>query len=315
MGQVLESTKFVADHATMVSIDSERAAEYANEFEHGTTKHWLSAAPFDFSGFTDEEKLNFLLLFNALSFSYWGEPKWTIEYDGKSYDGSWGMIVALGRAVRTGIQLFNASFCSAISREDFASILIGTVEIPLFEERLRIMREIGFVAESTVFVELVNSANGEALVLLDLILKKFPSFSDESVYQGRTVFFEKRAQLLVADIYHLFGGTGYGALRNTAQLTACADYKLPQILRKLGILRYAEDLAAKVDAKIELTHGPSEEVEIRACTIQAVELIKNEVCKRVPTMTSSAINDHLWLMTQEKFPDDKPYHRTRTTAY
>jgi len=30
---------------------------------------------------------------------------------------------------------------------------------------------------------------------------------------------------------------------------------------------------------------------------------------------SSEINDHLWLATQEKFPDDKPYHRTRTTAY
>ncbi len=315
MGGILESTKFVTDNALSVTINAARAGEYARRFDHGSTRHWLSAAPFDFSGFTNEEKLHFLFLFNALSFSYWGEPKWTVEYSGKEYDGAWGMIVALGHAVKTGCPILEAAYCSDISFESFSNVLKGNVDIPLLEQRWSMIRQLGSFAMQQPLGTLVKSANGEALVLLDLILEVLPSFRDESEYQAQTVCFQKRAQLLVSDIYHIFGSVGYGNLRGVDRLTACADYKLPQILRKLGILEYSKDLSGQIDAKNELAHGSLEEIEIRASTIQAIDLIKNEVRKQNPFITSMEINDHLWLMTQKKFSDDKPYHRTRTTAY
>ncbi len=71
----------------------------------------------------------------------------------------------------------------------------------------------------------------------------------------------------------------------------------------------------KIDAKIEISAGSEEEVEIRANTIWAVELIKEEIRKHGGSITSNQINDYLWIQTQQKNPDDKPYHRTRTTAY
>ena len=43
------------------------------------------------------------------------------------------------------------------------------------------------------------------------------------------------------------GGEGYGALTGMDQFTACADYKLPQALRKLGIISYAHELEEKID--------------------------------------------------------------------
>jgi hypothetical protein len=313
--KIIQTTKFVVDNSTFVSIDENRIAEFARAFEHGSTRHWRSAAPFDFSDFTDDQKLSFLFIFDAISFCYWGDPKWTITHKGKDYDGGWAMIIALGRAVRDGVPIFDSAFIAEISREDFSGILKGNVQIPLFEERLRIIREAGSVAQRLPFGSIVESANGDGVALLEIILKTFPSFRDESEYQRRTVYFEKRAQLLVSDIYNFFDGKGYGNLRRVDELTTCADYKLPQILRKLGILNYVPELAAKVDAKIEIAHGSPEEVEIRASTIQAVELIKNEAREHDLTITSAGINDHLWLATQEKFPDDKPYHRTRTVAY
>lgn len=315
MNKILETTKQVTDNAAHVTIDREQVAKYALSFAHGSTRHWLSAAPFDFSHLTDDEKLHFLFLFNALSFCYWGEPKWTVEYDGKSYDGAWGMIVALGRGTKASVPILDATYCAGISREDFSEILQGNVEIPLFEERWRIIKELGSVASQRSFGTVVNSANGDVRTLLNIILDTFPSFQDKSEYQGKTVCFAKRAQLLVSDIYNIFDGKGYGDLRGVDRLTACADYKLPQILRKFGILQYTPELAAKVDARIELPHDSPEEIEIRASTIQAVEWIKHEIQKHVPAITSIEINDHLWLATQEKFSDDKPYHRTKTTAY
>ena len=54
-----------------------------------------------------------------------------------------------------------------------------------------------------------------------------------------------------------------------------ADYRVPQILRAKGILKYDKHLSDLVDNKKELPHGSKEEIEIRAATIQSVEKIKN----------------------------------------
>lgn len=318
MNKILETTKHVVENSDFVRINHEKVEEFSSGFDHGKVAHWLSAAPYNFSHLSNEEKLHFVFLFNALSFSYWGSPKWTVEYKDKKHDGSWGMILALGRGLDEGATLLNFEYCSQIPKEEFSKILRGNTEIPLLEERWKILREIGekMIAKFDGKVsKLVNEAQGDAQKLVELIVQYFPSFSDTSSYKGKEIYFYKRAQLFVADIYQLFGGNGFGLLNNVAQLTACADYKLPQILRKVGILEYATVLAEKIDNKIEISHDSPEEVEVRANTIWAVENIKEEVKKRNPQIRSFEVNDHLWLATQEKFDGEKPYHLTRTTAY
>ena len=47
----------------------------------------------------------------------------------------------------------------------------------------------------------------------------------------------------------------------------CADYRVPVVLRELGVLQYAPALAAAVDSRRELAPGSQEEVEIRAATV------------------------------------------------
>jgi len=160
----------------------------------------------------------------------------------------------------------------------------------------------------------LEKANGDALKLLDTLVSEFPSFYDSSNYKGKEIIFHKRAQLLVSDICQMFKKQGLVS-KNVDQLIACADYKLPQIMRRFGILEYIEKLAKKIDDKVEIQHNSEEEVEIRANTIWAIELMKEEIKKRNPEITSMGIDDHLWLASQEKFADEKPYHRTRTTAY
>lgn len=96
MNKVLETTKFVVEHSDHVKINRDRILEFARGFNHGTATHWLSEAPFNFSHFSDEDKLHFVTIFNALSFCYWGEPKWMVEYKEKNHDGAFGMILALG---------------------------------------------------------------------------------------------------------------------------------------------------------------------------------------------------------------------------
>lgn len=314
MNQVLETTKFVVNNSEHVKINKDKIKDFCIVFGESHINHWLNESPFDFSKLTEKDKLHFLFVFNSISFSYWGVPKWNIEYNGENFDGTWGMIACIGKAVENKKKILNANYLKKISKKDLAEILEGNIEIPLFSERLNILMEIGSKLETDFkgdFTNIKRESKEDALEMLDLILKHFPSFNDFSLYKGKKIYFNKRAQLLIADIYQMFSKE----MKNIDKITACADYKLPMVLRKLGILEYSKELGKKVDNKIEILKDSKEEVEIRANTIWAVEFIKQELQKKIPKINSIHINDHLWLLGQIKNSKDKPYHLTRTTAY
>ena len=166
---------------------------------------------------------------------------------------------------------------------------------------------------------LVLAAKRSAPRLVALLAAHLPGFRDHAVYNGRQVFFYKRAQIFVGDVHGAFRGAGLGAFADISALTMFADYRVPVVLRKLDVLRYEPALAAQVrahrnpchhlvrftarlpchlagpqgavsciakasgvvqiDSKVEIAPGSAAEVEIRAGCIQAVELLKESVGK------------------------------------
>lgn len=53
-----------------------------------------------------------------------------------------------------------------------------------------------------------------------------------------------------------------------------ADYIVPAVLRQLGVLKYSSTLASTIEANSQIVAGSEEEVELRACSIYAVEKMK-----------------------------------------
>lgn len=318
MNKIVESCKFVVDNSQHVKINSEKVDEFCNYFNLSHIKHWINESPFNIKDLNTKDRLHFLLFFNSISFSYWGDPKWKVQYHSEEVDGAYGMISAIARAIENGVQILDAKFLSEITESELENILKGNTQIPLFEERLNILRDIGTVLQEKFdgdLTNLVKQANGDAQDLVHLIIENFPSFDDSSLYKGKRIYFYKRAQLLVADIVQAFHEEEFGMLKNVSELTACADYKLPFILRRLNIFSYSDSLAHKIDNKIQIEKGSEEEIELRANTIWVVELMKQKIKQRIPHVDSIHINDHIWMLSQEKLPDDKPYHLTRTTSY
>jgi hypothetical protein len=314
MNKILETTNFVIKHSKRVRINKEKIKEFCEHFSESHINHWLNESPFDFSILSEKDKISFLLVLDSISFSYWGNPKWSVKYKGEIFDGAWGMITSLGKAVENKVPILNMRYLSKINEKYFEKITQGNVKIPLFEERVEILKEIGTIVTEKFqgdFSNLIKKSENDAIKLLNLIITNFPSFEDSCLYLGKRIYFYKRAQLLVSDIHQMLDLK----LKNINQLTACADYKLPKILRQLGILEYSEELENKIDNKIELPRGSEEEIEIRAGTIWANEFIKKELKKKIPKINTIHINDHLWLLGQTKSEKDKPYHLTRTTAY
>ncbi|RWV82143.1 hypothetical protein GW17_00056385 [Ensete ventricosum] len=98
--------------------------------------------------------------------------------------------------------------------------------------------------------------------------------------------------IFVADLWGAFKGEGYGKFNDISSLTIFADYIIPAVLRQLGILKYSSTLSDSIDSKIEVCAGSEEEVEIRACSVYAVEkmreLIKSKFKKQTEAIDSES---------------------------
>lgn len=131
-----------------------------------------------------------------------------------------------------------------------------------------------------------------------------------------------------------------------------ADYRVPAVLRQVGVLRYSDRLAARVAAGELVEPGGREEAEIRGCTIHAVELLRAAVARRVrrravageeeeapsvllpdasrggparphasqappgaPPPISVAVDWHLWEVGEAARFEAPPHHRTLTVYY
>jgi hypothetical protein len=267
---------------------------------------------------SSDELAGQVLLFNTVNFCYWGAPKWQIEYEGETWDGSMAMLTALRRALAAGRPVLDGAYLARLTMPEFEDILRGRGRLHLMDERLAIWHAVGATLVNEFggqWTNVIAAARGDAVALVALLVERFPSFDDTWPYEGRPLHFYKRAQLAASMLYEAFGGQGWGALYNTERLTVFADYKVPQVLRRLGILVYDAALAATVDGQTLLPAGDRREVEIRAATIWAAELMRRALAPRMPEVTAMHLDYWLWDAGRQQGPGIKPYHRTLTTAY
>ncbi len=321
---VLSSTRAVVEqgervwiNADSVELLSEQWLQEEEESSSSMPPQWDTEHHF-YDG--SERTVNWLLVLDALNFCFWAEkdqPRWSIDYQGEVLNGYWAEAAALKRAVEEGIPLWDAEYLSTMSEDQLAHIFRGNEIISLFEQRLHNAREVGSVLLERYdgqFSHAIEQVGRNAAQLALLLARDFSSFNDVATYRNLSVRFLKRAQICVADIYSAFGGEGWGALTDLHQLTAFADYKLPQILRHYDVLEYDPALAQSVDNQEQLDPGSEEEVEIRAATIWACELLRRALLQRGRSMTTCEIDQRLWLASQ-RIAEMRPYHRTRTIYY
>jgi len=164
------------------------------------------------------------------------------------------------------------------------------------------------------FVGLVNAADSSAERLVEL-LAKMPHFQDIQTYNNVEVPFYKRAQLTAADLSIALGNQSFGFFNDLARLTIFADNLIPHVLRVDNILQYEQSLAAKIDAEELIGAGTDEEIEIRACTIHAAELIVAELRRLGHKVSALKLDYFLWNRGQQPEYKSRPRHRTRTIFY
>jgi len=320
MQEVLDTAQNVARISSQVRIEEEALNRLCKKIveDRITVPAWNRRYHFDGTG---RDRVFYLLVLDSLNFCFWpapGKAKWKIDCKSEKLSGYYALATALKKALESGIPFTKADYLAELSLGKLKQILGGRGELQLLQDRVKILNELGqllleeYSGEAT---RLVESAGMSAVKLVRLLVEKLSSFQDVAQYLGHTVFFYKRAQIFAADLFGAFDGREWGSFNDMDRLTAFADYKLPQVLRHVGILRYAQALAQKVDQKMLLTSGSPDEVEIRANTIWAVELMRQQLEQTGGRLQAFEIDWILWDMGQDLAFKARPYHRTVTIFY
>ncbi len=234
--KVLEDAEFVCDNSTDVAIDMQGTKNAATTIwnliqeKEFSTKDW-SKHDLHPKG-KDESTVDFIFLMDLLNFSFWSEDDeaFAVDYHGKQWTGYWSLVACIQRALDEEIAITSPSFwvdeeqCTDdVLRHVFRSST--SVPIPLLDGRMHLMREAGNVLQQKYdgsFVHCIEKASGSAAALVNLVVDNFSMFDDRHMFEGKFVRFQKRAQILVADLWACFEGDSFGSFSDIDQITMFA---------------------------------------------------------------------------------------------
>jgi hypothetical protein len=314
----------VAANASHVAIDHERLASYASSLtgvrpggSDPATDPW--AAPLSGAGSgadADERRAALVITLDAINF-------------GSGYHPHVTKLPGLSGARTMAARLRAWEGEQGAIRAD-ALIGIGRVEVhrifgqPETDEMVELMGlfataldELGrhvASAHDGSFLALVGSAGGSAATLVEQ-LAALPTYADVARHHGVDVPLLKRAQITPADLHRSFAGRGPGAFADLDRLTAFADNLVPHVLRVDEVLRLQPELAETIDRGDLLVHGDEPEVELRACGLHAVELLRDRTVELGTPRTAADLDQVLWERGAGARYKAVPRPRARTTAY
>ncbi len=272
---------------------------------------------YGFNGINRDQMLNAAFLINSLNFSYWfRDGHWKFSDGKRGAEGSSGLSLAFKAAIEKGMEVYDADFLLHLTGERFAEMLGDGRRIPLFRERLAILKEDGAVLKREYGGRVSNLLRREDSVigLVNRIATDFPSFLDYSPYgrERHPVYLMKRAQLFVWDASRNFPWTLRAT--DTENLTSFADYRVPMSLRRHGMIFYSDGLASRIDGGMPVRHNSDPEIENRFVPLAAIEMEKGELGRYGIRVTSAVLDAFHWLDAHNG-PDGERHILSRTIAY
>lgn len=254
--------------------------------------------------------INYVCWVNTINFAFtnFEKPysKFTIEYPkGERQEGSFALGASFMRALREGIQIFNAELMSTITWGEINYIFRPIDEehkMPLLQRRWQIIKE---TAD-----ELLEMYDGQWLNLfqwgkwrafshwedieqgiVEKLVGNFFFFHDTRVYKGHTLEFNKRAQLLVM-MYHgraVNSGGKMPLIKDIEDIGPIADYDVPKALRFLGVLEYSQQMEDVIQNHCVIPPGNPMEVENRL----AMSYVMKRLCDDVGVNMAQA-DFYIW---------------------
>jgi hypothetical protein len=292
--QVLPSCRRVAGSARLVTIDETALAAFAGPIANllpGKMRHTPHHLASDYRATTA-----YFLILDALNF---GSGFFAHYRPYRGEEGYYALATALrdwflaeGTPDPRMLQAIDAATVARILGQDpddaaLARFLGWATEA---------LRELGRFVDTELegyYANLLALGGLEADAMVAQLVR-MPMFRDMSLLDGEEVWLLKRAQIFVHDLAIAGVQRGLFEITGLDRLTVFADNMLPFVLEANGVLRYDADLSRRIGAGELLEPGSRAEIELRAVTVHACELLRQALVARGHDITAGELDFALW---------------------
>ena len=196
---MIDELKYVVDNSKYVHINDVKLNEFIDELDINSYKHWFNDIDLKLN-----EKDSILLVFiiESMNFCFWKKPKWKIEYHNEVYSGSNALFYSVIKEVENNNNFLNIDYLYNPSFDEFSKIFDGIEVCPYLDKRYINFKEVvNYIKNNDFYNELFSIKSDRELI--DYITSRFKCFDDKSIYKDEVIHFNKRATLLVNDLYNV----------------------------------------------------------------------------------------------------------------
>lgn len=322
---VLESLRPAIEHSKDVFTHFEKIVEVAGWMGYEDLAMPVYPVPSGVKSTDPNDVVDLILVANSIDTAFTDfttHIKFQVDYEGQHWSDSDAMFACLNRAMNNGIPMLDGRFLAKVRRPELQKIFAGNIEMPMLDEKLEVLHQVGSVLADQYdghfhnFIKscpplLYDAGNG----LVERMAKEFPRFNDVSQYDGQEIKFYKLAQLGLWFAYATYPKSGPVRLNDVAKMTTFPDYIVPVALRLLGINSYSPALEHVIDSYQFIPRNSTQEVEIRAHSVYATALLREEINKLRSSdrqVIIPQVNERLWT---HYHTTTWPHHLTRTIMY
>ncbi len=322
---VLDSLRPVIEHSRDVQTHVHKITEVAAWMAYEDLPVPEYALPFGIGAHDVNVAIDFIMTSDSIDTAFTDfstHVKFQTDYAGQHWSDSDAEFACLKRAMDNGIPVLDGKWMASVTRAELASIFSGNIEMPMLDEKLEVLHQVGPVLLQKYngrFSNFIHSCspklydNGNGMV--DRLVKEFPRFNDVSQYDGHEIKFYKLPQLGIWMLYANLHKPYNFQIEDLSAMTAFADYIVPVALRLLGITSYSPALEHAINTYQLIPRDSTQEIEIRAHCLYATALLSEEINKIRPKdmqIIIPQVDARLWTHYHTTF---WPHHLTRTIMY
>lgn len=299
---MLRNISFVVKNSQSVRIDQNNLISFVKKINPKNIIYRKN--PFFENLPNDIEKINFIFLFSLINFGFW------------TFKEKYGTEKILSILKKLYLENRYKNFVKFLTylKTNFLKLFKDSKD-PLIILRLQQISE----AEKVLTIKykktpffILKKSNFDALKIINNLARDFVSFNDIAFYRQKKIEFLKKAQIFVS-LTHAHCSSF--SIDKMEKIMAGADYRIPAYLYYLKILRYSKHLTELIKNKKIIPALSEEEVEIRANTIWAIELIKKKLKKQYKKNFFSYIIDYYLWSKSRRIKKINNHHRTITIFY
>jgi hypothetical protein len=318
---VRESTRQVMQQARFVKVDNSKLEAFAATLDPAEIRaRYYYTEDFHYDSNNGRKLLDYIITLDALNFGSGFSPQWKTQRQGKS---TYKNVAATLKAYADAGHALNARFAAHVTAPELAK-LFGVAPdfalMPMFAESLNQLGNFVIKEYDGEYANLLDSLPGPELAsqLVALLTTNLSCYNDQTTYNSQPVYFYKRAQITVNDLYLAFNGVGFGDFPDVAHLTTFADNLIPHLFRIEGALHYDPALLTRIEQGQLLEAASPEEIEIRAAGVVCVEetcRLINEKSGEDQQIFPAMLDVYLWNRAQSPHYKSHPRHLTETYYY